>query len=115
MTNLYLDGVPTRRAAKSNEYVADGFYYDEQDNEMPVLVTFYYTPSSPDQTNPDRPNPGPGHESGIELMSVTRKSDGREIEPLRCDFDESEFIEAVKSRSGMRFEDVAWLKKMAGL
>ena len=111
--NLFLDGIPTKRG-KHGGYVVDCVFSDDDGPDVPVLVTFDYQPGEAAQCNPDRPNPGPGCESSIELTSAVRKSDGREMNVLQLDFDEHEFMTAVMD-TNRRFEDVAWLRKIAGI
>ena len=111
---LFLDGPVQKRPGKGSVgYVASCVLSHDDDQEEPVTVEFDYMGAAAPQGNPDRPNPGPGHEASIELTGVIR-ADGSEIDPMQCEFDQEEFMTAA-SESQQRFESVAWLRRMAGI
>lgn len=112
-TNLFLNGKPAKQN-KFGGYVVDAIVSGDVGDDIPVIVTFDYQGGSPDRPNPDRPNPGPGMPESLELTSVTRKADHQEMDLAQFEIDEADWIEAVEQRNGW-FEDVAWLRKMAGI
>ena len=97
---------PTRiiGRARDGSMQAAGYVYDsETDDETDVIITFDYTPAQPDRPNPDLPNPGPGSDSEVDVIQVTRDgAQNEQIDVSQCQFDPSDFIELADEYSHER-------------
>jgi hypothetical protein len=107
---LYVDGVPKRTSMSG--FVIAGMVYDDNDQEIPVIVSFDYSPAERPQGNPDKPNPGPGRDAGVDITEVTRKDGGGKYDPATIEFDAADFFDAVEELSNT---SVGWNRRMAGV
>lgn len=107
---LMINGTPKRMTMSG--FGVKGVLSDDNDNEVPVSVMYDYMAAEAPQGNPDRPNPGPGRDTSVEITEITRDDTGEQVNPQSVEFDEAEFIEATAEITNTGRN---WNRRMAGL